>query len=131
MEVRMSKQVSRIMADAFIAGRETPVVQNTRVEVMAGIGVTRLILHSSEIAVRFDDGSIIVTLAGWDTGITRGRLNALLTKLGAPERFHHACGEVFFGLKLIDKHDRIPVNMPVLCRMIHALEQGKPLESAL
>ena len=38
---------------------------------------TNLFLHGSPIAEWAPDGSLLVTLAGWDAPLTRGRLNLL------------------------------------------------------
>lgn len=51
--------------------------KSTNTNVIAKAGGIYLKLHDNTIAVKLDDGTIQVSLAGWNTKTTRERLNGI------------------------------------------------------
>ena len=64
------RKITRDAVQAFYAGTN---YRNTNTEVKNGV----YMLHGNIIAVRYDNGDIEISLAGWNTNTTRERLNGL------------------------------------------------------
>ena len=69
------RKITRLAIDAFMSA--TPFkLSNT--EVVVGDNITDLVLHGNIIATKFNGSrNIFITNAGWETNVTKERLNGI------------------------------------------------------
>ena len=60
--------------EAFLKGYD---YKSSNTTVIGKAGATYLKLHGNTIACKLNDGTIEVTIAGWNTNVTRERLNGI------------------------------------------------------
>jgi hypothetical protein len=75
------RDISRKVCGAFV-NRQAARLKSTATD------GTSLTLHGHEIARWREDGTLIFTLAGWNTPTTRDRLNTVFHFAGMPLRVH-------------------------------------------
>ena len=69
------RKVTQTIATAFLAGKSAS-LNNTKTDGQ------HVWLHGNLIASKNPDGSVNVTLAGWNSATTRDRLNGLIRAMG-------------------------------------------------
>lgn len=69
------RKVTQTIATAFLAGKSAS-LNNTKTD------GHHIWLHGNLIAAKNPDGSVSVTLAGWNSATTRDRLNGLIRAMG-------------------------------------------------
>jgi hypothetical protein len=68
------RKITKESVDAFVNGYG---YNSANTKVIGKAGATYLKLHNNTIAVKLNDGSVGVSLAGWNTNVTRERLNGI------------------------------------------------------
>ena len=82
------RKVSTLAATALCNGRTFSKLNNTRVNYDNGANALVMRLHDNPIAAwQYDDETLSVSLAGYNTVTTRERVNAVLEVAGSPYRF--------------------------------------------
>tara|TARA_Y100001973_G_C5174532_1_gene321043 strand:- start:707 stop:1003 length:297 start_codon:yes stop_codon:yes gene_type:complete len=67
-------------------------------------------LHGNRIAQMHKDGTVYMSLAGWNTPTTRERLNGIAKVLGIKARFSQKNFDPYFNDKPIGKNQWIQIN---------------------
>ena len=96
---------TRTVLLAFFQGKPARVV-NTETD------GTEVRLYGNVIARRNKDGTLMLTMAGWETSTTRERLNAVLIflNLSYEFRFRQRKGRQFFGNVEISSDDEVIID---------------------
>ncbi len=104
------RKVTKKVVGAFVEGCSRT-VGNTSTD------GTILLLHGNRIAERMPDGSIVATLAGWGSVVTRERLNGLTELLGLGRLFSQKDFCQFYGKTAIGSKEEVVLIRP----------EGKPV----
>lgn len=78
------RRIEKAMVIA-IRKKENWAMDNTAVQRDDLNGVTKVTLHGNLIAKFPDDGDAVWTLAGWNTAVTRSRVNAIASEFSWPK----------------------------------------------
>lgn len=65
------RNIDKLVQEAWLSGDNFK-LGNTQIE------DKRLLLHGNKIAYETGNGNLFISLAGWNTTVTRARLNAIL-----------------------------------------------------
>jgi hypothetical protein len=68
------RKITKKSVEAFLSGYD---FKSDNTQVVGKAGATYLKLHHNTIACKLNDGTIEVSLAGWNTKVTRERLNGI------------------------------------------------------
>ena len=93
------RKITRLAIDAFMSS--TPFKQSNT-EVVVGDNLTDLVLHGNIIATKFhDSGNLFITTAGFQTNVTKERLNGIPGVSISQKNFQWFLNDVLWDGKII------------------------------